>query len=133
MKLLFFIMALSAVMYFPFLLIIRPKVESVPGELKMGLEGSALVSVLIVLFIRFVKIAGVLVPDMPITTVERLAKLRTYFIVCYVFCETVALYGFVLRFMGSSLMDAAPFFAGSLLLYALCYPRLPSDLDSSQG
>jgi hypothetical protein len=132
LKLLFFVMVFAVGMYAVALQVINPSSEQLPDVVKIALEGCALATGLIVLFVRFVKIAGVLVPDTPIPAAERLAKLRMYFITCYCLSEVVAVYGFVLRFMGTSLMDAAPFFAGSLLLFALCFPRLPSDLDRSQ-
>ena len=133
MKLIFFIMVFSVGKYAVVLREIGQSAKPLPDGMKIGLEVWALASALVVLFVRFVKIAGVLVPDTPIPIVERLAKLRAYFILCYVFAETVALYGFVLGSMGSSLVDAAPFFVGSLLLFALCYPRLPSDLEDRQA
>ena len=125
-------MVFSVGMYAVVLLRISRSAEQLSDELKMGIEVCALASALVVLFVRFVKIAGVLVPDTPIPVVERPGKLRLYFIGCFVFAEPVALYGFVVGFFGPSLVDAAPFLAGSLLLYALCSPRLPSDLESSQ-
>ncbi|HLY60823.1 MAG TPA: hypothetical protein VKV95_08755 [Terriglobia bacterium] len=132
LKLLFFVMVFSVGMDAGVLQLIGQRADHSPDAFRMGLEVLALASALVVLFVRFVMIAGVLVPDAPIPVAERMAKLRTYFIVCYVFSETVALYGFVGRYMGGSLVESAPFFAGSLILYALCYPRLPSDLDDSQ-
>jgi len=132
LKILFFAMVFAVGMYAVALQVLNPSTEQLPDVVKIVLEGCALATALIVLFVRFVKIAGVLVPDTPIPAAERLAKLRTYFITCYCLAEAVAIYGFVLRFMGASLMEAAPFFAGSLILFALCFPQLPSDLDRSQ-
>lgn len=129
MKHIFFVMVFSVGLYAGVLRLIGQIAEHLPDGLKTITEGCALASALVVLFVRFVKIAAVLVPDVPIPTAERLAKLRVYSIVCCIFAETIALYGFGLRYMGSSLAEAAPFFAGSLILYALCYPRVPSDLE----
>lgn len=132
MKLVFFVMVLSVGVYAGALLVISRSAEHLSDGMKVGFEFCALASALVVFFVRFVKIARVLVPETLIPAAERLGKLRSYFIVCSVFSETVALYGFVLGFMGASLVDVAPFFVGSLVLYALCYPRLPSDLDDRQ-
>ena len=129
MKLLFFVMVFSVGMYGVAIQFIGPTAEQSPNGVRIGLEACAGAASLAVLVVRFVLIARVLVPDMPIPSAERLAKVRTYFIVCYVFSESVALLGFVLRVLGARLMDAAPLFAGSLILFALCYPRLPEDLD----
>ena len=99
------------------------------GDMIIGLGICAVASALVVLFLRFNKIESLLIPDPPTPIAERLAKLRVYFIVCYVFSEAVALWGFVLRFMGARVIDVVPFFAGALILDALCYHRLPSDVE----
>ncbi len=132
MKLLFFVMVSSVGLYAVVLKFVGQSPTPLPDGVRTGTKVCALASALLVLFVRFVKIAAVLVPDMPIPAAERLAKLRTYFIVCYVFSESVALYGFVLRFLGSNIQEVVPFFVGSLFIYALCYPRLPSDMEEDE-
>lgn len=55
----------------------------------------------------------------------RLAQARTYYILCFALSESVALYGFVLRFLGASRAEAAPFFVAAVGLFLLCYPQTP--------
>src|SRR5579859_1529826 len=129
MKLIFFSMVFSVGLYAVCLTVIAPIATRISDGMKIGVGFCAVGSALVVLFLRFLKIAALLTPDFPTPIAERLAKLRVYFIVCYVFSETVALYGFVLRFMGASIIEVVPFFAGALILDALCYPRLPSDVE----
>ncbi len=44
-------------------------------------------------------------------------------IVGFALCESIGLYGFVLRFMGASLSQAAAFYAGAIILMLLSTPR----------
>ena len=64
---------------------------------------------------------------------QRIVQLRFNYIVCYVLAETVALFGFVTRFLGGSWGEAAPFFVVSVLLFGVCYPRRPATLTTPLG
>jgi hypothetical protein len=132
MKLLFFVMVFSVGLNWAVLSFTGQNPAPLSELVKNGRRGCALAIALVVLFVSFNKIAGVLDPDMPIPTAERLAKLRTYFIISFVFAESVALIGSALCFLGASIEEVVPFFVGCLILYALCYPRLPTDLEGSQ-
>ena len=52
-----------------------------------------------------------------------LKRLRTGYIFTYALCETVALFGFVLRFMGFALSEVAPFYIVAIVLLLLFSPR----------
>lgn len=56
-----------------------------------------------------------------------LRRWRAGCIVIYALCEAVALYGFVLRFMGFSLSQVAPFYVAGFVLLFFFSPRLPSN------
>ena len=56
-----------------------------------------------------------------------LRRWRGGYIVIYALCEAVALYGFVLRFMGFSLSQVAPFYVAGFVLLFFFRPRLPSN------
>jgi hypothetical protein len=58
-----------------------------------------------------------------------LARWRTSQIACMVLCEAIALIGFALRYLGGTLIDAAPFYAVGFLLMLVWTPRL--DLPST--
>ena len=79
---------------------------------------------------RLLKIHALLSPDAPTDTPKRLVKLRQYYTVCYVLSECTALFGVALRYQGASVQEVIPFFLCALILFGLCYPRLPSDLES---
>jgi hypothetical protein len=57
--------------------------------------------------------------------IEALVRWRMGNIASFVLCEAVALYGFVLRFLGGTLLQAAPFYVCALLLMLLFIPRRP--------
>jgi hypothetical protein len=82
----------------------------------------------VVLFLRFSVLAGLLSPVASAVPEDRAAKVRTYYIICFALAETVGLLGFVVRFVGGSRADAFPFFVGSFILFAACFPSVPDDL-----
>jgi F0F1-type ATP synthase membrane subunit c/vacuolar-type H+-ATPase subunit K len=54
-----------------------------------------------------------------------LKRWRTGYIITYALCETLALFGFVLRFMGFTLSEVAPFYVVGFALMLLFGPRQP--------
>ena len=54
-----------------------------------------------------------------------LARWKTGYIVTYVLCEALALFGLLLRVMGSTLSQVWPYYAGSFVLLLLFWPREP--------
>lgn len=54
-----------------------------------------------------------------------LARWKTGYIVTYVLCEALALFGLLLRIMGFHLIQVWPYYAGSVVLLLLFWPRLP--------
>lgn len=125
LKILYFTLLASMGLYWVVLEMLTGQRE--PGDLgptKLGVQGFAGVVALTVLYLRFVRLAPLLAD----TTGElgaRLGRLRFYYILCYTLSESVALYGFVLRFLGASREEAIPFFGVAVALFLLCYPRLP--------
>jgi len=59
---------------------------------------------------------------------QALGRWRTGNIISFVFAETVALFGFALKFLGTSWFVAGPFFAAALFLLLIWTPRI--DLPS---
>jgi hypothetical protein len=54
-----------------------------------------------------------------------IGRWRVGYIIIFSFCEGVVLCGFLARFLGSSAMQAAPFYASGIVLLLLFYPRRP--------
>lgn len=54
-----------------------------------------------------------------------LARWKTGCIVTCVLCEALALFGLLLRIMGFTLVQVWPYYAGSVALLLLFWPRLP--------
>jgi F0F1-type ATP synthase membrane subunit c/vacuolar-type H+-ATPase subunit K len=72
----------------------------------------------------FVLRSEVILADQPEDTAA-LKRWRTGYIITYTLCETVALFGFVLRFMGFTLSEVAPFYVVGFALMLLFSPRRP--------
>jgi len=131
LKILFSVMVLSVMLYGVAIAEVAPQIQSrPPGTMQTGLGVMAAIVGLGVLYVRFNKIHALLSPDAPTDIPVRLTKLRQYYIVCYVLSESTALYGVALRYQGASVREVIPFFLCALILFGLCYPRLPSDLES---
>src|SRR5438477_448249 len=55
-----------------------------------------------------------------------LARWKSGYIVTYALCEALALFGLLLRIMGSTRSQIWPYYAGAIVLILLFWPRLPS-------
>ena len=77
-----------------------------------------------VLYIRIARIGELLSKATPASAAE-VAKLRSLYILCFALSEAVALYGFVLYFIGASRAEIVPFFLAAAVLLLVCYPRFP--------
>jgi hypothetical protein len=53
------------------------------------------------------------------------ARWKTGYIVTYVFCEALGLFGLLLRSMGFPISQVWPYYAGSVVLLLLFWPRIP--------
>ena len=53
------------------------------------------------------------------------SRWKTGYLVTYVLCELLALFGLLLRIMGFTLLQVWPYYAGSAVLLLLFWPRLP--------
>lgn len=56
-----------------------------------------------------------------------LTRWRTGYLVTYCLCEAIALYGLVLRFIGFSFFQVAPFYLAGFMLLVFYVPRQPSN------
>ncbi|MBI4442438.1 MAG: hypothetical protein HY649_03565 [Acidobacteria bacterium] len=86
----------------------------------------------VVAYLRLSRIASLL-EDVRMEAAKLILLLRTYYVICFALSEAVALYGFVLRILGVSRADVAPFFVGAILLFLLCYPRWPERATGPVG
>ncbi len=131
LKIVYAAMAGSVVLYLIMLEVIASHLEPQPvSTLRTALIVLAAILAMVVLFLRFSVLAGMLSPVPSAVPEGRAAKLRTHYIICFALAETVGLLGFVVRFVGGSRADAFPFFAGSFILFAACFPSVPDDLAS---
>jgi len=99
---------------------------SAPASVVRVLQAAAAVTVLLVLVLRFQRIAALSATAPPPATAALLARLRVLYLVCFALAEAVALYGLVLRFLGASRADVTLFFLAAAVLFLLCYPRPPT-------
>ncbi len=56
---------------------------------------------------------------------------RTGYIMTYALCETLALFGFALRFLGGNLQQSLPFYIGGFTLMFFFRPRAPVSPSST--
>jgi F0F1-type ATP synthase membrane subunit c/vacuolar-type H+-ATPase subunit K len=56
---------------------------------------------------------------------------RTSHIIIWALCEVIPMYGLLLRYLGSSVIQAAPFFAAGFLLILFFGPRRPETVETT--
>jgi cytochrome b561 len=56
---------------------------------------------------------------------------RTGYIATYALCEILAVFGLILRFLGSSLQQSLPFYLGGFVLLFFFRPRPPASASST--
>ena len=125
LKILYFTLFGTVGMYWLVLEMLAAQIE--PRELgftRSGFGAAAAATGGLVAYLRFARI-GAFLAEVSGDFGQRLARLRFHYILCYTLSETVALYGFVLRFLGGSREDSIPFFLAAVVLFLLCYPRPP--------
>ena len=114
----------ALVVYGIVMLEIEPSAQEA-GMLRTVMLAFAVTTGAAALYFRLARIGGLLSQATPLSDPE-LGQLRTNYIVCFALSEAVALYGFVLYFLGSSRAEALPFLAAAFLLLLICFPRLPA-------
>ena len=87
------------------------------------LTALAAVTAIAIFFVRFVYIEKMLQEHAEASS-PKLPRVRQAYIVCYMLCEMVGLFGFVVYVMGGGRHRAALFILAAAALYALCYPQL---------
>jgi len=128
LKIIYFVLFASVGVYWVVLETLAPNPEPrEPGLVKNILQGMGAALGAAVVYLRFSRIPSAIDP-IALDPAPGLARLRMYYIVCFVLTEVVALYGFVLRFLGGTREDTAIFFLAAGGLFLLCYPRLPENL-----
>ena len=95
------------------------------GALPAVMLGLAVLTATAVVYIRAGLLGRLLSKPTPLTT-EQWTRLRVYYILCFALAESVALFGLVLSLLGGGLSEVAPYFAASILLFLICFPRLPA-------
>ncbi len=131
LKVLWFSMAVSIALYWVIIEFALPPVTPHPlGLIKTVFQGLALAFGAAVLFLRFMLIGKLTSREVPEEAASQAAKLRMYYLLCYIFAEVVALYGFVLHFLGAARSEVALFFIAALALDVFCYPTSPSDVQA---
>ncbi len=123
LQILWFAFLVATAMYWMVMQMIpaNPQDVRAMGNVLMGVAGAEGAAVL---YIRIARIGALLSRATPVSS-EEVAKLRVLYIVCFSLSEAVALYGFVLHFIGASRAEVAPFFFAAAVLLLVCYPRLP--------
>lgn len=126
----YFVLFASVGIYWMVLEVLRPGTEandlSVIKPVFLVLAGACAGTVL---YLRLFRIPPLI--ENPVEEVTRpIPKLRVYYILCFALCESVALFGFLLRFLGASRAEAGLYFVAAVSLLLVCYPRWPEALRS---
>ncbi len=128
-KTLWVALLVSVCLYWPMLGYLQTnRNEPPPPAVLQALTLLATANATAVLLLRFNRITAIL-SRVPFD-LTALPQLRTLYILCFVLAESVALFGFVLYFLGAPREQAAWFFIGSVALFLLCYPRTPEATPS---
>lgn len=128
-KIVYFVLFATVGFYWGVLELLATNIEPRdPGTLKWALLAVSGASAVSVLYLRFSRIPTI--TDSPTTDpAQQLAQMRGLYLVSFALAESVALYGFLLRMLGASRADAVPFFVTAVVLFLLCYPRLPAEFS----
>lgn len=133
LKIVYFSMFVAVGLYWVVLEEVAARIEPAElGVVKTSLAAVAAILGGVVLYLRFARI-GALLTETTSDWSQRLARLRFFYILCFTLSEAVAIYGFVVRFLGGDRGDAIPFFLGAVVLFLLCYPRVPAALSEPGG
>jgi hypothetical protein len=62
-----------------------------------------------------------------------LARWKTGYVVTYALCEALGLFGLLLRIMGSTLSQVWPYYAGSIVMMLLFWPRVPQTSSANRS
>lgn len=106
--------------------IVRPGARAVNPALSYAFSTAAVAIVGMIFVVRRTLVfrsaeSLALHPDDPLT----LNHWKTGYLATYAFCEALALFGLVLRFMGCTFQQSAPFYLSGLILLAFFGPRRP--------
>ncbi len=93
---------------------------------QMWIFAAGMVTGVVVLYLRLVRIPGIFSTSEPPEPRALAGQLLTSFILCYVFSEATALFGFVLAILRGDPRYYIPLYVAGVLLMVSCYPRLPS-------
>ncbi|HXE75103.1 MAG TPA: hypothetical protein VNN18_05650 [Candidatus Xenobia bacterium] len=122
-KVLWLVLLISVCLYWPVLGLVQIERAEPPPVVTQALMLMAIADAGAALFLRFNRIPTVWLRQ-PLD-LAALNQLRTFYILCFVLAEAVALFGMILFFLGGSREQALWFFTGSVALFLLCYPRTP--------
>lgn len=105
----------------------RPLAHPPDAMLFYALTGLAVVMVVLIAVVRRLAVvrAEEILSSRP-ADAAALGRWRAGYLVTYVLCEAVGLYGLVLRFLGFTLAQVAPFYVASIALMLFFSPRPPS-------
>ena len=105
----------------------RPAVIHLERTVQVGIALLGIVTGVVVLYLRFIRIANLIASAGSMDDKTLAAQANYHYLLCYVFSQAVALYGFVLAFLHGDHNIYVPLFLGGLMLMLLCYPRLPAN------
>jgi F0F1-type ATP synthase membrane subunit c/vacuolar-type H+-ATPase subunit K len=119
-------MLFSIVLYAAILYVLDPPMKELPNTFPVIFYFLGIINVGVALFMRSYMLGAA---EGKLQTAAEdpaaLKDLRKAYIVSFAFCESAALFGFVLRFLGASWIHAGALFAIGIAGLLLCTPRRP--------
>lgn len=127
LRIVFVAMLLSLFLYPVVLLQIQNRPEAhLDRTFQMGILAAGIVTGAVVIFLRFVHIPGIFSSSEPPEPRQLAGQVLISFILCFVFSESTALFGFVLAILRGDSRYYIPLYLAGVLLMVACYPQLPS-------
>jgi hypothetical protein len=121
------VMLFALGMYVVALILIHDSSMMPPDRtVQFGLSICGIVTGAVVLYLRFVRIAGLYSRSEPMDTKTLALRANFNYILCFVFSESTSLFGFALAFLHGAPKFYASLYLGGVLLMLLCFPRLPA-------
>ena len=105
----------------------RKQVTPPALPLQYGIVACGIAAALSVVYLRFVRMAGLTDAIEPVDPKAIATRIRTTYIASFVFAEATGLFGFVLAFINGDRRFYDLLFGLGVVLLIVCYPQSPSE------
>ena len=123
-----FVVILVTVCIYPALLhLMKDRPEGHPAAIfQQAILFAGMLTGAVVLYLRFFRIPNLFSSSEPVEPLQLARKAFLYFLLCHIFSEATAMFGFVLAFLGGDSKYYVTLYAAGVFLLVACYPIFPS-------